>query len=215
MMQKVVKKKRWKKHGKFSLITNRTGAVASTWAMKCKIFWGLIFTKIWFKGLVSSWEKTISLINEEKIALWSSGAEQNQSKYFHIFRSKLCICVALYMYKYIYMAHQSVWPCSMYIKNSTVSGNKFLCCTHTDTIECVHVRTCTHWQQRMPNLPQRLHSDWMSDAADSCTHHSVLWIHYLLCSSKHWFISLRPKSKRTHVPAHAKKKWKKKNQQIN
>lgn len=65
-----------------------------------------------------------------------------------------------------------------------------------------------------PSLPRRLHSDWMSDAADSCTHHSVLWIHYLLCSSKHWFISLRPKSKRTHVPALAKKKWKE-NQQIN
>lgn len=45
------------------------------------------------------------------------------------------------MYIYIYMTHQSAHPCSPYMKNSTVSGNKFLCCTHTDTIERARAHT--------------------------------------------------------------------------
>lgn len=167
------------------------------------------FSQIWFQELVSSLKKkrTASLIKEEKITLWSSAAEQISRNSFGSSDQKFVwrfTCI----YTYIWPINRSI-PAALTWKIPLCQAISFFVAPRQTPLSA-HVRTCTHWQQRMPNLPRRLHSDWMSDAADSCTHHSVLWIHYLLCSSKHWFISLRPKSKRTHVPAHAEKKWKKK-----
>lgn len=42
----------------------------------------------------------------------------------------------------MYISDPSISPTLQhYMKNSTVSGNKFLCCTHTDTIERARART--------------------------------------------------------------------------
>lgn len=52
---------------------------------------------------------------------------------------------------------------------------KILCCAnkHQCTQSHKHIQTHTHSHSRgQSNLPGRLVSDWMSDAGDSCTHHS-------------------------------------------